>query len=543
MQWKNPDGSQTSGIVIEDGAGNKLGTAANPLNIAGGGGGGGGSNASVGTLGSSVPASATALGFQNGSGNLAVPSPYAGLPIADSGAAITGASMPTGGVGLTGWLSAILSKLSGTLAISVASLPLPTGAATAANQPSLVTTSAGGAGRSVVADPTTGLGANVAAFHNADNQALGTVYGILTGGVDQLVNSAGNLDRKRGVSGDAMAITGLAAEVPMIFNGSSYDRLRSVSGDAASATGIVQEAVALWNGLTYDRWYGDKTNGAFVNVKQLPALPAGANTIGAISNASFGAKAQDGGGTALTSTLINAKQRLDVALAAGAVPGASAPSYADVVGGVDGGGLARQLLTDTSGRLAANINSLPALAAGSNIIGYAGSLNFGPLLAATAPTVNLSSAYASGKCIGSSTGTAGQSAIFALPVFRNTTQPSATLTQLLGGFLSGQAGQITAYLFTRNPTNSTSLTDGATPAFAAADLKYLACPPITFTPVATVGSVQTIGSFPLSLPVQNNDSSATVNLYLVMVYSGGSSLTFTSGQQNDLWFSLSGVKD
>ena len=34
------------------------------------------------------------------------------------GSAITGASLPTGGVGLTGWLSAIWSKLSGTLAVS-----------------------------------------------------------------------------------------------------------------------------------------------------------------------------------------------------------------------------------------------------------------------------------------------------------------------------------------------------------------------------------------------------------------------------------------
>ena len=46
-----------------------------------------------------------------------------------SGSPITGASMPSGGVGLTGWLSAIWSKLSGTLSVSAASLPLPTGAA------------------------------------------------------------------------------------------------------------------------------------------------------------------------------------------------------------------------------------------------------------------------------------------------------------------------------------------------------------------------------------------------------------------------------
>ena len=75
-----------------------------------------------------------------------------------------------------------------------------------------------------IVDPTTGVGALVQAFHNADNQALGTAYGVMTGGVDQLLNSVGNLDRKRGVAGDAMTMTGLAAEVPMLWNGASYDR-------------------------------------------------------------------------------------------------------------------------------------------------------------------------------------------------------------------------------------------------------------------------------------------------------------------------------
>jgi hypothetical protein len=60
------------------------------------------------------------------------------LPTADGGAAITGAAIPAGGVGLTGWLSAIWSKLAGTLTVSAASLPLPAGAATAAKQDALL---------------------------------------------------------------------------------------------------------------------------------------------------------------------------------------------------------------------------------------------------------------------------------------------------------------------------------------------------------------------------------------------------------------------
>src|SRR5271157_2582651 len=35
MQWQNPNGSLTNGTILEDGAGNKTGIAANPLQIAG----------------------------------------------------------------------------------------------------------------------------------------------------------------------------------------------------------------------------------------------------------------------------------------------------------------------------------------------------------------------------------------------------------------------------------------------------------------------------------------------------------------------------
>lgn len=158
-----------------------------------------------------------------------------------------------------------------TQAVTATSLPLPTGAAldatlgTLGTAPpalpgsstgimgllrwmgtlfaSLVATAAGTATRVVLVDPTSGNGSLVQAFHNADNQALGgTSYGLMTGGVDQLLNGAGNLDRKRAVSGDGMTVTGLAAEVPM-----------------------------LWNGATFDRATGSATRGQDVNVKNFPA--------------------------------------------------------------------------------------------------------------------------------------------------------------------------------------------------------------------------------------------------------------------------------
>lgn len=124
--------------------------------------------------------------------------------------------------------------------VSANALPLPTGAATSVSQASLVTTSLGTAGRMVLVDPTTGNGSLVQAFHNSDNQAVGaTSYGLFTGGVDQIVNGAGNLDRKRGVSGDGMSITGLAAEVPMLWNGSTFDRAVNGVGTAAKSARVV----------------------------------------------------------------------------------------------------------------------------------------------------------------------------------------------------------------------------------------------------------------------------------------------------------------
>lgn len=63
---------------------------------------------------------------------------------------------------------------------------------------------------------------------------------------------------------------------------------------------------------------------------------------------------QDGAGTALTSSLINSKQRLDVNLPSEGAPAAAAPVDAVQVGGTDGTNL-RALKTDTAGQLIVDI--------------------------------------------------------------------------------------------------------------------------------------------------------------------------------------------
>ena len=52
-------------------------------------------------------------------------------------------------------------------------------------------------------------------------------------------------------------------------------------GDGVT-TGLASTTNRLWNGTNYDRAYGDKTNGAWVNVKALPALANGTNAIGTV---------------------------------------------------------------------------------------------------------------------------------------------------------------------------------------------------------------------------------------------------------------------
>ena len=67
-------------------------------------------------------------------------------------------------------------------------------------------------GLTCIQDPITQANkATVAQFHNGDNQSPGgTAYGLLTGGVAQLINLAGNLDRQRETGVDGIPALGIA---------------------------------------------------------------------------------------------------------------------------------------------------------------------------------------------------------------------------------------------------------------------------------------------------------------------------------------------
>lgn len=57
---------------------------------------------------------------------------------------------------------------------------------------------------------TPSIKATVAQFHNTDNQNIGTGNGLLTGGVAQLLNQAGNLDRQRETGVDSIPALGIS---------------------------------------------------------------------------------------------------------------------------------------------------------------------------------------------------------------------------------------------------------------------------------------------------------------------------------------------
>lgn len=102
----------------------------------------------------------------------------------------------------------------------------------------------------------------VAQFHNSDNQVLpSTAYGLLTGGVDQLINASGNLDRKRAAYGDALASTGIEASGLMVWNGTTFDRWRGNSGIADNQLfGVAAVETCLYNGNGVDRQRGNIDN-------------------------------------------------------------------------------------------------------------------------------------------------------------------------------------------------------------------------------------------------------------------------------------------
>ncbi len=93
--------------------------------------------------------------------------------------------------------------------------------------------------------------ATVAAFHNADDQALaGTAYGMLTGGVAQLLNAIGNLDRQRETGQDNIPHVGVATGTQQLVSPFTVTGQTSIAvnqGTLASPIAVTVSALSGTN--------------------------------------------------------------------------------------------------------------------------------------------------------------------------------------------------------------------------------------------------------------------------------------------------------
>lgn len=115
--------------------------------------------------------------------------------------------------------------------------------------------SATNAASQIITDPISGAKATIAQFHNADNQALaGTANGLLTGGVAQLLNSSGNVNRQRETYGDVAPNTGIATGTQQVAWPVSLGTVTTgaITGTLVNAQSIIVPAVTgATNGVAW----------------------------------------------------------------------------------------------------------------------------------------------------------------------------------------------------------------------------------------------------------------------------------------------------
>jgi hypothetical protein len=141
----------------------------------------------------------------------------------------------------------------------------------------------------------------------------------------------------------------------------------------------------------------------------------------------------------------------------------------------------------------------------------------------------LAGTYAASRCIGG---------IITVPIFASGGQYAGTLSQLLLTIAGGTGAIIQAYVFAKLPTTSTNMTDNGSIAISAADAAYLVWQGIV-QPTAIAGSTtENFASQSLSISTNNQDTTPTGNLYILLV-----SNVVISAAITNLYISLSAVQD
>ena len=395
--------------------------------------------------------------------------------------------------------------------------------------------------------------------------------------------------------GVAALTTGLGKQTtfPYLWNGAAFDRwpgdltngakVNCVLGCSGGVSANNADTVAtsttlgltraygyLWNGATFDRWYGDKTNGAFVNVKT-SVLPTGAALDATLQ--SILTKLSSPSSVAVTGTFWQATQPISAAslpLPTGAALDAtlqsiltklSSPSSTAVTGTFwqatqpisaaslplpTGAALDATLATINTSLGTINTTlGTPMKSTGGTVGLVAGSAVIGHVIVDTAPTtaVTLATApalVASAALIGS-TSTFGR--IDVTPTVQNASYVSGndmgglisfTLPRTASGvlqsvgvqFIGGATTQVNVFCFDSNPTGST-FTDKSTFTIAAADeAKRINKNGFALTPVAAVGDTVTAAAIDNYAKPFNS----TGTIYCAVVSTG----TFTPASVTDL---------
>ncbi len=154
----------------------------------------------------------------------------------------TGITAPTGGVGIRGWLSGIYNKLAGTVAVSAASLPLPTGAAQDGTDGTGITPPTGGAGiRGWLSGIFNLLGQILTASTNPIPAGVNTTI-IGSVGIDPTKNTVAITTPGRTPASESSTAgnTAIAASIPAVAGQYSYLSAVFLSGLGATTAATVQ---------------------------------------------------------------------------------------------------------------------------------------------------------------------------------------------------------------------------------------------------------------------------------------------------------------
>lgn len=102
-----------------------------------------------------------------------------------------------------------------------------------------------------IIDPISLAGATVTQFHNLDNQALGTSNGIYTGGVAQIVNGSGTLDRQRETGFDGVPATGISSGAQQMASAPLNSTITTTISSTGSQTVTLAASTLTVRGITY----------------------------------------------------------------------------------------------------------------------------------------------------------------------------------------------------------------------------------------------------------------------------------------------------